>query len=652
MSLRVLFAGLLLLPLFPALGVCSPERQAASAADARPGEIEQPGVQSVLVGQTWQLVEIVSLDDRVDEPDDRSLYTMTFKADGSVQIRADCNRGTGSWTSNAPGQLQFGKIAATQALCLPGSLHDGYTAQFPRVRSYIMKDDHLFLATMADGSIIEFEPAELPLAASVLGEEVRTGDPEEMQEIVLTRLFDRYAEEQGIEVSDAEIDAYVDSMRRGMRTRGLTAEDNLTPEEAAQVEQMRRDMGRSMIRQWKLNRALYQQYGGRIVYQQLGPEPLDAYRQYLEERQAAGDFTIHQKAFEEAFWRYFTTDSMHDFYEPGSEEEAKAFTIPPWEPAAASAGTEVQPAPPAASVASQAAGAVAEETAGPLAGTQWRLVRFQSMDDATGEIKPEDPSAYTMTLGAGGSMQMQLNCNRAIGTWSSQPASDGISGTLTFGPLATTNALCPPPSMDERIARDAQWVRGYLLRDGQLHLSLMADGGIYSWEPASGDAGAGPFAAEPDPALEDALRSAEPDYTREAVGISGREGRYVYGRVDLNADGRMEVLVLLMGSVFCGTGGCNLLLFSESGDGYSLINNFPRSRLPVIASPRKTAGWHDLIRRESGGGVAPSYVRHTFDGAKYAEQERLPAEPTPEGTPLLDGDHSYATGFPLEPRSE
>jgi hypothetical protein len=90
-------------------------------------------------------------------------------------------------------------------------------------------------------------------------------------------------------------------------------------------------MGRAMIRQWKLNRALYQQYGGRIIYQQLGPEPLDAYRRYLEERQAAGDFEIHDKSFEAQFWRYFTNDAMHDFYPPGSEEAARAFTTPPWE---------------------------------------------------------------------------------------------------------------------------------------------------------------------------------------------------------------------------------------------------------------------------------------------------------------------------------
>jgi hypothetical protein len=91
-------------------------------------------------------------------------------------------------------------------------------------------------------------PDSAPLAATVLGDEVRTSDAREMQETILTRLFDRYAETQGIEVSDAEIDAYVESVKRGMRARGLTAEDGLSPGEAAQVERMRRDMGRAMIR--------------------------------------------------------------------------------------------------------------------------------------------------------------------------------------------------------------------------------------------------------------------------------------------------------------------------------------------------------------------------------------------------------------------
>ena len=94
---------------------------------------------------------------------------------------------------------------------------------------------------------------------------------------------------------------------------------------------MQRDMGRTIIRQWKLNKALHDQYGGRIIFQQFGPEPLDAYRHYLEERHAAGDFKINDKTMAETFWRYFTDDSMHSFYESGSEEEAQVFSTAPWE---------------------------------------------------------------------------------------------------------------------------------------------------------------------------------------------------------------------------------------------------------------------------------------------------------------------------------
>jgi heat shock protein HslJ len=290
----------------------------------------EPAMASELAGTSWRLVNIASMDDSVYVPDMPSAYTLKFRPDGSAAILADCNRGTGTWASEASGQLQFGPVAATKALCRPGSLSERYLTQFEWVRSYVLKDGHLFLATMADGSIIEFEPLSgAPLAATVLGEEVRTADTGEMQQIILSRLFDRYAAKQGIEVTDAEIGTYVENLKRGMEAEGLTAVDDLTPEEAAQVDAMRREMARSIIRQWKINRELYRAYGGRVIYQQLGPEPLDAYRQFLKERQEAGAFTIHQKTFEDAFWRYFTDDSMHTFFEPG--EESSAFQVPPWE---------------------------------------------------------------------------------------------------------------------------------------------------------------------------------------------------------------------------------------------------------------------------------------------------------------------------------
>jgi len=120
----------------------------------------------------------------------------------------------------------------------------------------------------------------------------------------------------------------------------------------------------------------------------------------------------------------------------------------------------------------------------PLAGT-WRFVEFESSSDEIGTIRPDDPGKYTMTLEAGGRVTMRLDCNRATGTWTADPA-DGESGSFTFGPLAMTRAQCPQPSLDTRIARDAEYVRTYVLRGDRLYLNLMADGGNYVWERAGG----------------------------------------------------------------------------------------------------------------------------------------------------------------------
>lgn len=293
-------------------------------------------------------------------------------------------------------------------------------------------------------------------------------------------------------------------------------------------------------------------------------------------------------------------------------------------------------------------GAAAATLDGPLAGTEWRLVEIQSMDDTVGTVRPDDPSRYTIRLNADGTVAMLLNCNRANGTWSAQAGPDHSSGHFVFGPLAATRAHCPPPSLDESIAAHAQFVRSYLLKDGRLFLSLMADGAIYVWEPYAGEL----FQTKPDPELEAAILRAAPYYTRKVVDLEGGtgKGRYVYGRVDLNGDGREEVFVYLLGSIFCGTGGCNLHLFTDTQNGYSLVNEFPISRLPVIVSAQRTKGWQDLIRLESGGGAKASYVRHTFDGKRYVERERIPSGKVPEGKSYLTGELTFDKGISLEPR--
>lgn len=208
-----------------------------------------------------------------------------------------------------------------------------------------------------------------PVAGKVLGTVVHTRDAEELRDVVLNALTDRYVREKGISVTPQEKadyrrwieqrkreDVEQNSARRDELTRRLTAGSLSDTERKALVSELdsvnqlldalaeagsaaapdpqeteaREQIAAAFILQWKVNRALYRQYGGRIIFQQGGPEPLDAYRNFLREKQARGDFTILNKDLEAVFWRYYVTDSLHSFYPRGSAEEAQAFSAPPW----------------------------------------------------------------------------------------------------------------------------------------------------------------------------------------------------------------------------------------------------------------------------------------------------------------------------------
>jgi heat shock protein HslJ len=130
--------------------------------EARPADsAAQPPAQSAaaaLAGTSWQLVKFQGSDDKTLTPDDKSKYTIAFTAAGQLTARVDCNRGRGTWKSSAPSQLQFGPLALTRAACPPGPLNDRMVKDFGFVRSYVIKNGHLFLSLMADGGIYEFEP--------------------------------------------------------------------------------------------------------------------------------------------------------------------------------------------------------------------------------------------------------------------------------------------------------------------------------------------------------------------------------------------------------------------------------------------------------------------------------------------------------------
>ena len=117
-----------------------------------------PSTSPGLAGTAWQLVKFQGGDETTLTPDDGAKYTIQFGGGGRLTARIDCNRGRGTWKSSGSHQLQFSPLALTRAKCPAGSLHDQIVKQWGNIRSYVVKDGHLFLSLMADGGIYEFEP--------------------------------------------------------------------------------------------------------------------------------------------------------------------------------------------------------------------------------------------------------------------------------------------------------------------------------------------------------------------------------------------------------------------------------------------------------------------------------------------------------------
>ena len=117
--------------------------------------------------------------------------------------------------------------------------------------------------------------------------------------------------------------------------------------------------------------------------------------------------------------------------------------------------------------------------------------------------------------------------------------------------------------------------------------------------------------------------------------------RYEAAFVDLNADGKDEAVVYLTGEGVCGSGGCELSIYSPQGASWREVTSLSITRPPIRVLDTRSHGWSDLGVWVAGGGIIPGYeARLRFDGGSYPTNPSVPpAERTTErngGRVLLD----------------
>lgn len=148
-------------------------------------------------------------------------------------------------------------------------------------------------------------------------------------------VLDRFVRRQEIEATADEIVKFESNLRKS-RERSLRegearlvqlnealAATNLSDEERAKLKEEQAmyeklvasmserrgaevsgELARVFIVAWKIERALHREYGGRVIFQQAGPEALDARRRLFEEAEKKGEIKFDDPGVRDLFYYY------------------------------------------------------------------------------------------------------------------------------------------------------------------------------------------------------------------------------------------------------------------------------------------------------------------------------------------------------------
>lgn len=123
------------------------------AVNAPPPPLAAAG-DALLTGTLWRWTETVTGNNSV-KPDAPERYTLEFQPGGMVAVRADCNRGSGSYLLNGD-SLTFGPLAMTRAMCPPGSKDGEFLRGLAAVQGQLFRGDDLVLTLKADAGSMVF----------------------------------------------------------------------------------------------------------------------------------------------------------------------------------------------------------------------------------------------------------------------------------------------------------------------------------------------------------------------------------------------------------------------------------------------------------------------------------------------------------------
>ena len=142
---------------------------------------------------------------------------------------------------------------------------------------------------------------------------------------------------------------------------------------------------------------------------------------------------------------------------------------------------------------------------------------------------------------------------------------------------------------------------------------------------------------------EEALKTFLREYARQEQFPGEDDTRYARAFVDLNADGKDEAIVFLLGSSWCGSGGCPTLVLTPQAASWRRVASILTTSPPIRVLTRRSKGWRNITVWTHDPGAPPYEAELQFDGKTYPLSPTIPVGKNATGKVIISS--SKAASF-------
>ena len=513
MKIRYLIP-VILVALLSACSLVGGEEPTPLPPEATPQPVQE---EFSLTATTWMWVRLTDPTQQVQIEDPEN-YLLSFREDGSLVIKADCNQALADYSSDDSSlNIQVGPM--TRAMCPEGSRSDQFVQLLNSSAIYFFQGGSLLIDLMADGGTLEFIPTDLEAGQAPVTE--GQGSMTLIESAWQWETYTSPAEQVEIDKSEKYLVVFnANGILRILADCNLAQADYNAKEGSLQVEvgpattELCQEGSRSeqMLRLLP-GAARYFFEEGRLYIDlmadggTLGFSPLDRDTaleafQGIEETPSLTANTWQWVGFTDPLQQFQVEDPANyqlSFNADGTlniladcnqaqgdyslQNQSISLQIGPTTLAACPEGSRSEEflnlLPFAAIyffdgenlfIDLTADGGTLEFAPGDplLTGDPWSWVAFTNPVE---QFQVEDPAKYQLTFNPDNSLNIQADCNLAQGDYSLQDQSISIQ----VGP--TTLAACPEGSRSEQLLKLLPGAAIIFFEEGDLFIDLMADGG-------------------------------------------------------------------------------------------------------------------------------------------------------------------------------